>query len=126
MLYEEQESIGAYLRRQRKMRQISLDEIARETKISLRTLRALEGDDYKALPGNTIAKGFVRSYAKVVGINPTDAMLHCEEYMRRSVHIDPEAKQKFKWMKPSLRIKPWVLVLLGSIASVLAVYWTTR
>jgi len=126
MLHENPESIGAYLRRQRKIRQISLDEIAQQTKISLGTLRHLENDNYKALPGNAIAKGFVRSYARVVGINANDAMLHCEEYMRRSVNVDLEAKQKFRWMKPKFRLKTGTLVLLGSILTVVIVYLTTR
>ena len=108
------------------MRQISLDEIAQQTKISINTLRDLENDNYKALPGNTIAKGFVRSYAKAVGINPTDAMLHCEEYMRRLVNLDNDAKQKFKWMKPTFHIKPGALILFVSILTVVVVYLTTR
>lgn len=126
MLHEDQESIGTYLRRQRKIRHISLDEVAYQTKISIKTLRDLESDNYKALPGNAIAKGFVRSYARAVGVNANDAMLHCEEYMRRSVNVDLEAKQKFRWMTPGWRIKPWVMVLFGSILTVVFVYLTTR
>ena len=50
------ESIGAYLKRQREMRKISLEEISQTTKISLQCLKALEADDLDALPGSIFAK----------------------------------------------------------------------
>ncbi len=62
------ESIGTTLRREREVRALSLEEIARITRIPLRSLRLLEQDDLDALPGDVFARGFVRSYARALGM----------------------------------------------------------
>jgi cytoskeletal protein RodZ len=67
-------SFGAWLRRQREMRDISLREIAESSKISLRYLEALEGDRFDVLPAPVFAKGFLREYAKFVGLSPDEVV----------------------------------------------------
>src|ERR1017187_10530000 len=56
------------------MRNISLDEIAAVTKISTRLLRALEDEQFELLPGGIFNKGYVRGYAKYVGIDEEQAV----------------------------------------------------
>lgn len=62
-------SIGEDLRRERELRGISLKEIADATKISKRFLEAIEKSDYKTLPAPVFTRGFVREYAKYLGLN---------------------------------------------------------
>lgn len=68
------ESFGTWLRQQREMREIHLNEIAERTKISLRYLRAMERDEFDLLPGSIFVKGFLREYAKYVGLNPDEVV----------------------------------------------------
>jgi len=68
------ESFGTWLRQQREMREIHLNEIADRTKISLRYLRAMEQDNFELLPGHVFVKGFLREYAKYVGLNPDEVV----------------------------------------------------
>ena len=56
------------------MRGITLEEIAEATKIGSRALRALEHEDFAKLPGGIFNKGFVRSYARYLGINEEQAV----------------------------------------------------
>jgi cytoskeleton protein RodZ len=63
------ESFGRYLKRERKLREILLEEIARETKIKIGLLRALEDDRIGDLPSPAIVKGFLRSYARMLGLS---------------------------------------------------------
>jgi cytoskeleton protein RodZ len=67
-------AFGEQLRREREMRDISLDEIAATTKIGTRLLRALEEEQFKLLPGGIFNKGYVRAYAKYVGIDEEKAI----------------------------------------------------
>lgn len=67
-------SFGSWLRRQREVREISLREIADSSKISLRYLEALEGDRFDLLPAPVFARGFLREYAKFVGLSPDDVV----------------------------------------------------
>jgi cytoskeleton protein RodZ len=69
-------SFGEWLRRQREMREISLRDIAERTKISLRYLEAMEEDRFDALPAPIFAKGFLREYARYVGLSPDEVVNH--------------------------------------------------
>src|SRR5437867_1567365 len=62
-------SFGEELRRQRELRGVSLREIADATKINIRFLEALEADDFTHLPGGQFNKGFIRAYARHIGIS---------------------------------------------------------
>lgn len=78
------DSFGAWLRRQREMREIDLREIADKTKISLRYLKAMEQDRFEVLPAPVFARGFLREYARYVGLNPDEVVnyylsAHAEE-----------------------------------------------
>ena len=64
------ENFGSYLRNERELRGIPLEEIADSTKINMRFLQALESNDYEKLPaGEVFIKGYIRSYAKTIGTN---------------------------------------------------------
>ncbi|NIQ01448.1 MAG: hypothetical protein GWM98_14570, partial [Nitrospinaceae bacterium] len=67
-----QENFGAYLKHERELRGVPLEEIASVTKIHIRFLRALEENDFDALPGEVFVKGFIRAYAKAIGSNEED------------------------------------------------------
>lgn len=69
-------SFGDWLRRQREMREINLRDIADRTKISLRYLEAMEADRFDLLPAPIFAKGFLREYARYVGLSPDDVVNH--------------------------------------------------
>lgn len=67
-------SFGERLRREREMRGISLENIAESTKIGTRLLRALEDEQFELLPGGIFNKGFVRAYAKFLGLNEDETV----------------------------------------------------
>jgi cytoskeletal protein RodZ len=65
---------GAELRQARERKGVSLREIAHSTKISARTLDALEKNDISHLPGGIFTRAVVRSYAIEIGLDPDLAM----------------------------------------------------
>ena len=58
------------MKRLRERRGISLRDIADNTKLSVRTLEALEGNDIARLPGGIFSRGLVRAYAEQIGADP--------------------------------------------------------
>src|SRR5262249_37502087 len=82
---------GDRLRREREMRGITLDEITESTKISRRHLEALEGEHFDQLPGGVFNKGFVRAYARFLGIDEDQAVA---DYSAAS-NEQPEPEDKF-------------------------------
>ena len=68
------ESIGDLLKRQRETRRMSLSEVSRVTRIPLPTLEAIVEGRYDELPGEVFVRGFLRSYARAVGVVPDDVL----------------------------------------------------
>ena len=73
------ESLGEKLKQARDERGISLSEVAEQTRISPLYLEAIENDDYRTLPGGIFNKGFVKSFAKYVGVDEHEAL---QDYTR--------------------------------------------
>jgi cytoskeletal protein RodZ len=67
-------SFGDRLRKEREQRGISLDDIALTTKIRAGLLQALEEEKFDRLPGGIFNKGFVRAYARHLGLDEDQAV----------------------------------------------------
>lgn len=61
--------IGDHLRMARENAELTLAQVAAETRISQRHLQMIEAGDFTGLPGRTYALGFSRSYARMVGLD---------------------------------------------------------
>lgn len=66
--------VGAALRDARERRSLSLDQLSRTTKISVTILRAIEQNRMDRLPDGIFLRGFLRAYAREVGLNPEDTV----------------------------------------------------
>jgi len=62
-------NFGERLKRERELREVTLDEITSATRISGRFLEALENEDWEKLPGGIFNRGFVRSVARYLGLD---------------------------------------------------------
>jgi cytoskeleton protein RodZ len=79
-------SFGENLRREREQRNITLEQISQSTKIGTRMLQALEADKFSQLPGGIFNKGFVRAYARHVGLDEEQAIA---DYLQASGETTP-------------------------------------
>jgi cytoskeleton protein RodZ len=62
-------AFGVNLKRERELREITLEEIAKATKISVRLLKAIESDRFDIFPESVFRKSFIKSYARYLGMN---------------------------------------------------------
>ncbi len=62
-------TVGEILRGAREEKKLTIEQVNRETRISIATLRALEGDDFDAFSSDTYLKGFLRSYSDFLGLD---------------------------------------------------------
>src|SRR4030042_4610919 len=85
------ETIGQYLKRERESRSVSMEELSKGTRISLPFLEALEKDDFHFFPQREFISGFLKGYARYLGLNP-------EEVLRRyQIQSELEgAKENFR------------------------------
>ena len=68
------DSLGTRFRQERERQKITLDDVATSTKIGTRMLKALEDDHFDQLPGGIFNKGFVRAYARHLGMDEEQAI----------------------------------------------------
>lgn len=61
--------VGQQLQSARLAKGLSANDVAKALKLSLRQVEALEADDWPSLPCNTIIRGFVRNYARLLGLD---------------------------------------------------------
>jgi len=80
------ESFGARLKREREKKGVTLDDISLSTKIGTRLLRALEDEHFDQLPGGIFNKGFVRAYARHLGLDEDQAVA---DYLAASGETPP-------------------------------------
>lgn len=74
-------SLGEKLRLAREAKGMELRDVADNTRIALEYLKSIEEDNYKSLPGGIFNKGFVRSFAKIVGVDEKEALADYNDLM---------------------------------------------
>jgi len=142
--HSELASFGEELRREREIRGISLKEIADATKISKRFLEAIERNDHRTLPAPVFTRGFVREYAKYLGLS-SDEIVNRYNYaaagddrIEKTAHLErliapPPPAPKEKPFRVS-GIPPWyarvdrnviITLIIVAALSVLG-YWAVR
>jgi cytoskeletal protein RodZ len=62
-------TVGELLRAAREEKKLTVEQVNRETRISVPSIRSLEGDDFGAFSSETYLKGFLRNYAEFLGLD---------------------------------------------------------
>lgn len=68
------ESVGEFFKQVRETKGLTVDEVASKTRIRSDFVKALEDGNFAKLPDQVFAKGFVRSYARSLGLDEEDAI----------------------------------------------------
>lgn len=68
------DTLGGFFQHARERQGLSLEQVASQTRIQERHLQALEEEDYASLPAKVFTKGFVRSYARTLGLDEDEAL----------------------------------------------------
>lgn len=108
---------GAMLGAARRARGLDLADIARDTRVPLRHLRAIEDGSHQGLPALTYALGFVKAFARAVGVDPELAAAQ----FRQEFHGAPAAPAPSVLAPDLERRAPSPLLVGGSVAVVVAV-----
>ena len=117
------ESLGQYLKSQRVLRSVDLLRLSEETKIAVDWLESIESDNWGHLPGMAFRKGFVKSYARSLGLDEDEVMLRyssCvkdeEETQQESLTLVPKKSYaNLIWIFISLVIMAVVALVVGLV-----------
>lgn len=111
---------GEHLKRERELREVTLDELSKATRISNRFLQALENEDWGKLPGGVFGHGFVRSIARYLGLSE-EALLG-EYDLARAEKLPAAATKPEEPIPSSPKWIPIAVVLGGLLLLVLLLY----
>ena len=111
-------ALGSLLRTSREERQIDLDAVVEATKVRRHYLEALENEEWEKLPSQVFVKGFLRSYAKFLGLD-TEMVLDYYQKAAPRERYQPHALQSIgtrstMWRR-TITISLLVLALIGVI-----------
>jgi cytoskeleton protein RodZ len=103
--------IGSDLQKARELRGLKLEDVSKRTRIAPKYLEAIEEDRYDVFPSHTYARGFIRAYAKVVGMDPQlltrqfNSQVQPTEVRIESKNIEGELEKTLGW-KPTVGRPP--------------------
>ena len=88
-------SVGEQLSAARQTRGMAVVDVAQTLKLGVRQVEALEAGDWQALPGQTFIRGFVRNYARLLGLDTAPLMVQLDEVLEKPVSglVVPSAQQ---------------------------------
>ena len=115
------ENFGSYIKHERELRGVPLEEISRITKIHIRYLQALEDNRFDDLPSEVFIKGYIRSYANIIG-SDADEMLNSYEESIGNKLIEKVPNSK---LKSTNTVKKYLGFVLAGL-SILALLFFTK
>ncbi|MCH8327252.1 MAG: DUF4115 domain-containing protein [Candidatus Marinimicrobia bacterium] len=107
------ENFGSYLKHERELRGVPLEEISATTKIHIRFLQALENNQFDELPGEVFIKGYIRSFAKTIG-SDEDEMINVYNDMVGKA-LSPEVGDSLIEDKPPVEKKSFLKLGLALV-----------
>src|SRR4029434_7834719 len=87
-------TFGERLKRERELREVSLEEIAKGTRIAERFLEALENEQWEKLPGGVFGRGFVRSIARYLGLSEENLLSEYDLARGESANASPQKMEE--------------------------------
>lgn len=111
-------SPGARLQKAREAKQLTVAEAANKLNLSPGVVKALEADDYRALPNATFVKGYLRSYARILDI-PGEELVRSYESISGCDQVKPQPPIE----RPKGGTKPGSMLAAGAVLLVILLSW---
>ncbi|MHB1085704.1 MAG: helix-turn-helix domain-containing protein [Thiobacillus sp.] len=112
-----QASVGQILRDARDAQGVTLEDAATRLRLMHRQIEAMEADDFERLGQPVFARGFVRNYARLLGLAPEALLARMEGAPAEPAlvnHVEPPLSRS--WLT-----SPWLILLLLGVLLVVAV-----
>ena len=115
-------TVGQYLREEREKKNLSLEDVAKVTRITLENLQALELDDFQAISAPIFVRGFLRTYASQLGLDPNEIMARYESQVDL-LKISPKVKESAPAKNGSPLFKYIALLILILVGAAIGFYY---
>jgi cytoskeleton protein RodZ len=113
-------SAGEILRQERLRQGLDEKEVANRLHITMHYVHALEDDKYEKLPGAVFAKGYIKSYALLLDLDPSDVLDRYAEFTSQQI------EQEASWQRVRRnrdKNRPWAIIsVVGFIGGFTALW----
>lgn len=108
------QTLGEKLKKIREDAGVSINEIAKATKVRKRYLEMIEEEKFDSLPPDVYVRGFLNSYAKYLGIESSDVLRLYEKesgIQKNIKNVRKPKKRKKRFQMPSIVVTPNILAM---------------
>ena len=109
---------GNILQQERQRLGLNEREVADQLHITIHYVRALESNNYEKLPGAVFAKGYLKSYALLLGLDVEDLISRYDEFTYHQNADSEQERRRLRASKGKDSNKPLVIVSLIGFAVV--------
>jgi cytoskeletal protein RodZ len=100
-------NFGTFLKEERERRKISLREVSQTTKLSVSSLQFMEAGNLDDLPPDVFVRGFIRSYARTLGISSDEPLEMLDQTLLERRRADePMVVADLRPNRRSLAVRP--------------------
>src|SRR3989338_3736450 len=113
------EDLGQFLKQQREAKKIAVEELSIRTRIGVRFIRAIEENQFDQLPNQVSARGFLRSYARSLGLDESPILQRFSELVQApepspAPETNDHAPSYIQVKQPDrLSFPSWAILLVG-------------
>ena len=119
------ETVGEYLKSEREAQGITLEEVAKATKIRKTILKAIEDNKYDALPPKVFAQGFLRNYASYLGLDEAEVVKRFQDTLEtQEMHNGGENGEQGLPARSGIPPFLWVIIAVGWAVSLVVWYFS--
>ena len=117
------EDFGSYLKAERELRGVTLEELHAKTRIPMHYLQALEKNLFDEMPEEVFIRGYIRSFAKVIGANE-DEMLSAYIDITKPASSTDTNNQSISNQNDSTFDLKFIFILIFTILFLLGAVWS--
>ena len=113
---------GSLLLAQRETLELSLQHVADELNLTMHYVKAMESDSYDKLPGDVFVKGYIRSYARLLGLDPDQMLEIYRDFTTHKLARKEEAIKRHARRRMD-KNRPWIIFSGIAFVVVAIVLW---
>jgi cytoskeleton protein RodZ len=100
---------GNLLRTQRETLELSLKQVSEQLNLTMHYINCMESDSYDKLPGDVFVKGYIRSYSRVLQLDPEQMIELYNEFTNKKAARKEEAIKRYTRRRRD-KNRPWIIV----------------
>ena len=114
---------GALLKQRRREKDLTVQEVAVQLRLDPRVIQALEADDYAGFAADTYIRGYLRSYAKLVGLDGDRVISLYHNDAPEPPEIIPDVKHPSQVSSSDKPVKAFTYLLTFILALLVGIWW---